>query len=387
MTKYNYKNACSNINPVLLNKYIADPDSETGYQSWIVGRVYNALRRCASQHNEYPTVDQLLYMVVDVVGRFSSMRWEETRAGRTRKGSEHKTPCLHCEQCTERANNIDRTIRPEAKHCNHARTVQIKPKQGKKLPHGIKSWLEALIDQCYNSNYIKRRGWLASDERPAAVEYMKDYRPVTKVQSLRPLDIVAAIHTQHDSHPEMVRYAEAQLSGLITQQDLDVAEMLYAAKASVYRDGTKHRNCGEPKKVGDETIAAKLGIGRRAAASSREQLAAILAGRPTTRPRSEPAPAPAPPEPLPALPRSKPDPEPAPLTMADLFEHEWDEMVWNQAVCRWEKEQDERRRSERSAEPKPLWQQLGMVDPELLAQQMEQKRRQLDSWMKQLQDV
>lgn len=374
-----YPNACSNINPVLLNKYIADPSphSDTGYQGYIVGRVYNALKRCASTVAENPTHDELIYMVVDVIARYSSMPWSKTRAGRGRKANSYQTACLHCAECTERIQDIDRDLKPDSDSCQHPITISYGDKASKPLPHGIKSWLLGLIDQCYNDTYVRGRAWLASDERPAAIKYLKNFRDVPKVQSLRPLDLTASLHVDNDHQPEMLRYAEALLNGIINQQDLEIALTATAGAAATFKpDGTKCHNNGQRVKVYPATVAKIWGLKAEDVTDLLERLQRIgkglsvddLAGLRDARP---------PVNPLPAKPRSVPAPTPAPTA---------EELEWLAAVDQWKELQRIKARSERSA-PAPLWQQLGMVDPDLLTQQIDQKQRQLDSWLTQLQDV
>ena len=276
----NYNNACSSLSPTQLSRYIADPsDTQTGYQSWLVSRVYAALKRCASQHSEYPSHNQLIYMVVDCVARFSVKPWLETRSGRGRKASEYNTPCLHCAECTERQQDIDYTLRATAKDCLHPVAISISAKAGKPLPHDLKTWRNALLNQCYDSGYIKARGWLASDERPAAIDYMSSYRSVERVQSLRPLDIISAIHTEHDKHPELVRLAEAQLNMLVDADDLAIANLRHAQTAPEFKaNGTKCHDNGTPYQVGENAVAKLAGKSRRQVKASLAKLAEVMTG-------------------------------------------------------------------------------------------------------------
>lgn len=384
MTKYNYTetkrvparhdHACTNINPVLLNKYIFDPSphSDTGYQGYIVGRVYNALKRCASTVAENPSHSDLIYMVVDVIARYSSMEWSTTRAGRGRKANTYKTACLHCAECTERIQDIDRDLKPDSASCQHPLTISYGDKAPAALPHDLRTWRSGLIDQCYNDTYIRGRAWLASDERPAAIKYLKNFRDVPKVQSLRPLDLTASLHVDNDHQPEMLRYAEALLTGLISQRDLEVALTATAGAAATFKpDGTKCHNNGQRVKVYPATVAKIWGLKTEEVTALLDRLQRIgkglsvddLAGLRDARP---------PVNPLPALPRSAATPAPAPTT---------EELEWDAAVDQWKQSQRIAARSG-STPPaeEPLWQQLGMVDPVLLAEQMQQKARQIERW-------
>ena len=158
--------------------------------------------------------------------------------------------------------------------------------------------------------------------------------------------------------------------------DMEIGEARFKSYAPEFKkDGTKCHDNGEPciEKTGFKTIAKLFNIEWRQVEATCNRLEAIgngLTVKDLRQIRSNSAPV----NPLPAKPRSAPAPAPAPTE---------EQLEWLAAVDHWTESQ----RPAAAKEPTPLWQQLGMVDPELLVQQMEQKQRQLAAWMTQLQDV
>lgn len=360
--------------------YDDNPHSDTGYQGWLVGRVYNALKRCASTNaiEPAPTHEQLIYCVTDIISRYVTMPWNKTRAGKGRKAATKNHACGQCAECVERLQDIDRDLTPDADSCLHPITISYSDKAAKPLPVDVETWTSGLIDQCYHSAYLRSRAWLASDERPAAIKYLAEYRHVDKVQSLRPLDIAARIQVDNDAAPEMALLADALLGGIINTQDMEIGEARFKSYAPEFKkDGTKCHDNGEPciEKTGYKTIAKLFNIEWRQVEATCKRLEAIgngLTVKDLRQIRSQQAPV----NPLPAKQRYLPAPAPEPTT---------EQLEWKAAVEGWK--QSQRPPAPAAKEPTPHWQQLGMVDPELLKEQMAQKQRQLDSWLTQLQDV
>ena len=220
-----------------------------GYSGAIIGLVYSALRKCAYRWNEYPTHNELLEMSIDRLTRFAVMPYKLSLAGRDRKESTKTKACSICDKCRRRralGKQLSRTV------CTDIITVKTPARKAFAQPTTLDQWRHALLIECTRRDYVKKRGYLASDDAVTHSNWEEVYRHAPKAHTLRPLTQMTSIFLRLDDASSTI--VGAALDGLIDELD----ETIILIKASARKRGSagrqNHKSAATPLKLSSELV-------------------------------------------------------------------------------------------------------------------------------------